>query len=279
MSIARRTAEIFREKGPIGILEQSARKLAYWKRVYSFRPHYTVKEIAGFKITVPIRTLFNQSAIEKRVRWPELDWVCAHLLRDGDTAFDCGANIGFTSTVFAKSVGPHGRVHAFEPVRSNISIFHETIRCNDVQNVTLHETAVGAANGHCEITDSPNGIVGKADARTTLHVSVCRLDDFVTTAVPDFVKIDVEGHELEVLNGASRLLAHRPNLDVEVHPIYHGHCERFVQDVFEKVCDAGYDVFVQETVDGEITAYCSTQHTPARLARQDVFHLYAKRRS
>lgn len=159
----------------------------------------------------------------------------ARLLAPGQVAFDVGAHIGWVAMQFAHLVGAGGRVLAFEPGSNNLPYLRRNLA--RFPQARIVEQAVGAAPGEADLfeealtgqnnaLDAPyhrlaaNAALNPAAARPTARtVSVTTLDAVVagTGLVPQLVKIDVEGFELPVLEGAARLLAeHRPVLMVEV---------------------------------------------------------------
>ena len=144
----------------------------------------------------------------------------------GTDILDIGANIGY-NTLMASDYGP---VHSFEP------LFHEIVQKNVDQNnlmnlVTVHPYALGDKNETSIIymvkeSNSGNGLVNYGGC--SLHPNQChenegvpievkRLDD-VYQGHASFVKMDAEGHEYQILQGATELLKkHRPNLLLEIH--------------------------------------------------------------
>lgn len=140
------------------------------------------------------------------------------MVNPGDICLDIGANIGWYTTLLQSLAGPDGEVHSFEPVPSTF----ETLRANVATNphadsVRLNSMALGDENrdavihtfgnlsaGHASISD-----FGDSDS-VEITVPMKRLDDYlVENRVGDvkFVKIDIEGAELSMLKGASRLFA------------------------------------------------------------------------
>lgn len=148
-------------------------------------------------------------------------------LRSGDVAYDVGANIGFFSLVAARAVGPDGHVHAFEAVADIARAARRNFARNSLGHVHTWQVAVGAEAGTAAVhrTRHPGGatLVGRQrprDAKGTEPVEVVRLDDLVAAGrlqPPRLVKIDVEGAELDVLEGMQEILAaHRPVIVCEL---------------------------------------------------------------
>ncbi|HKT02031.1 MAG TPA: FkbM family methyltransferase [Rugosimonospora sp.] len=158
----------------------------------------------------------------------------AGLVRPGDCVFDVGGHIGYITVYLAALVGPAGSVHAFEPGDNNLPY----IRGNTAHRGNIHVVpkAVGQEPGELplfmeDLTGQNNSLVRDfaglaANERNAVRahvveklVEVVSLDQYAeeTGAVPDFVKIDIEGFEYEALRGAVDLLRRRrPPMMVEV---------------------------------------------------------------
>jgi FkbM family methyltransferase len=150
--------------------------------------------------------------------------VCVRLVRREMTAQDLGAHVGFYTLLFSRLVGPGGVVHAFEPVPRNISYLKRHLRLNGAINVRVQELVVTRQTGTVAFDSSSGVSMGRVvtcTASETSRVPAVSLDDFVYAdrhESPDFIKMDVEGGEADVLAGMSRLLADRPPvLLVSVH--------------------------------------------------------------
>lgn len=147
-------------------------------------------------------------------------------IRPGMTVYDVGANAGYLSLVLARIVGSEGRVCAFEPDPQNAKALQANTRNNGLANVSIIRKAVSDLTGIVTFASFSYSLVGHiaheetpGDA-TLIQVEAVSLDDFVFTQMqpkPDFIKIDVEGGEEQVLRGAERLLREaRPLILAEV---------------------------------------------------------------
>src|SRR5437867_8389154 len=191
---------------------------------------------------------------------PEASGLIRKLLRPGDVVADVGANIGWYSTLCARAVGDQGHVYAFEPVPSTRARLEENIGLNDMQSrVTVVPKAVAARPGTATIHlfDNQSHALASlsrlgSSAFTAVPVEVTSLDEFVAvTGIDsiDFVKCDVEGAELDVLNGAASLVAGRaaPLILIELNG---GTLRRFGHakgDLMRFLQDAGYEHFFDLT--------------------------------
>ncbi len=144
----------------------------------------------------------------------------------GDTVINVGANIGYNAVYAALRVGRSGRVFAIEPTPDNLAVLTRNLGSAGVSNVTVARAAAGRERGRRELyvrgeTSAVNSLFARscyAQVTDVLQVPVERLDDLVD-ATPTLVKINVEGAELDVLEGMPQLLGtRRLVLVVEWHP-------------------------------------------------------------
>jgi FkbM family methyltransferase len=181
-------------------------------------------------------------------------------LHPGDTVLDVGANWGLMTSRLADRVGPDGRVVAFEPNPGHLPELQRVAQ--RLPNVTVHPVALSDEPGTLELhvpISPPRRLLGErrvhamatiappshrpSTAYATVPTAVRRLDDMVDEGlVPadvDFLKCDVEGHELAALRGAERLLrSARPTALIEVEQ---RHQERPIGEVFAFLQELGYD--------------------------------------
>jgi len=157
------------------------------------------------------------TCFQKGVWEPHVERCLRDLLRPGDIAFDIGANFGYFTAVMAQSVGPTGHVWAFEPIPATLDRLRLCRQLNGFGQLTALPFAVGGEDGIADVVFDPR-FAGNASihrdvtgTETESHtVPMRRLDTLVADGVvspPDLMKIDVEGHELEVIRGARQTIA------------------------------------------------------------------------
>lgn len=154
------------------------------------------------------------------------------LTKAGDVVFDLGANFGLFTRFLSESVGHGGRVYAFEPTRDMFGVLDSNCRALGLENTVRVCTALSDRTGTAEMVvpqredGTLNHYEASLDAQASANgrsesVSTSTLDDYCShhgVERVDFIKCDVEGHELAVLEGARRtLLHHRPTLLLEVN--------------------------------------------------------------
>jgi FkbM family methyltransferase len=153
--------------------------------------------------------------------------IFAQYLKAGDVFYDIGANVGFFSIIAAKLVGDNGQIYAFEPGTSNATAVHHNAQLNNFNHIEVIEKAVsdtsGAgqlllakySGGHALATaDTPPDLAGE------ITVDLVSIDDLIAQKriePPNFVKVDVEGAELDVLKGMRETIkTYQPTIIYEV---------------------------------------------------------------
>ncbi|MHB9003847.1 MAG: FkbM family methyltransferase [Coriobacteriia bacterium] len=133
-----------------------------------------------------------------------------HFLRADGAFVDVGANAGAYTVLAGAAVG--AEVLAFEPIPATYERLVANVRLNSgATRVRCVNKAVGSASGTLEFTtqlDAENHAIAPGETRqSTALVEVTTLDREVSGSFPEMLKIDVEGFELPVIEGASRVLA------------------------------------------------------------------------
>ncbi len=136
------------------------------------------------------------------------------LIGRGSTIIDVGANVGFFTLLAAKLAGKKGTVLSFEPDPTSFSLLARSIERNNFRNVRLYQESVSNVDGqkllHLSVTQN-RGLHSMATdfGGQSILVPSARLDTVAKTlgiGPIDLLKIDVEGAEPEVLEGAESLI-------------------------------------------------------------------------
>jgi FkbM family methyltransferase len=180
--------------------------------------------LADLTVHVPGARRIRLSVVAGNLR---IHRLLDRFVQPGFTVIDVGANIGYNAIYAARRAGASGRVVAVEPTPDNLAVLRRNVEAAGLSNIVIEPVAAGSAPGPRDLfvrgaTSAVNSFFQESCyARVTdvLRVPVARLDDLVGGAA-HVVKIDVEGAELDVLEGMPRLLGeHRPVLIVEWHPL------------------------------------------------------------
>jgi FkbM family methyltransferase len=188
---------------------------------------------------------------------PEVRAEIRRYLHAGAVALDIGANVGWHTLLMASRVGPGGQVYAFEPNASTRARLVAAVDANLLSQVIVDPRAVAGRTGVHGFQAPPAGHVWDgtghltADSRSAPHrIASITLDEFVAERQIgriDLVKIDVEGWELAVLQGARRMLrVLRPPVVFEFDPAYVSRAGGSADDIMRCWHEADYDVFALE---------------------------------
>ena len=160
-------------------------------------------------------------------------------VRPGATVIDIGAHSGYYTLLASALVGKNGSVWAFESEPINAGFLRQHTLLNHCTNVRVEEIAVSNANGHSRFRFGTGSGTGRLDANGDVEVRTVQLGDFCSSRGirPSALKIDVEGGELAVLEGAAELIyATRPVIFLSTH----GATTR--RQCIEWLQDAGYSL-------------------------------------
>ena len=173
----------------------------------------------------------------------ELSLMSKFIMKD-DVVFDIGANIGAFTVPFAKKVGERGEVYAFEPQKLIYEILQDNVNKNKLNNVRVLNVGVGKKEEVLELNDIDYSKVGNFGGVSFKYesssftknikdkkykVNITYLDKLTDIKKCNFVKIDVEFMELDVLTGGINFLKKfRPILWIENHQIYPNKINNFL---------------------------------------------------
>ena len=178
------------------------------------------------------------------------------LLPVDGTFVDVGANIGIYSCIMANHVGAAGSVIAFEPMAENLGSLYENIALNQLKNIEVNELALSNCQGSFNLyvpdfhQQGPTGctqVWNPGDWLTIGTTHATTLDIAFQKERLDFIKIDTQGHELEILEGAKSTIE-------RFQPVIL--CEVFEENrtkVFDLIKSWDYAIF-RETHDGFLSA-------------------------
>lgn len=229
------------------------------KRLYfGSRGFHVLRDVYGTKFRYHAWDTTPLNKILPRTNYTEEFAALRTLILPGHTVFDVGANIGLHTVCMSKQVGSHGTVHAFEPVPSTFNELKETLALNNNPNVTAVNSAFSDHRGtqtmhifdqqYHEWNTFGTPTFAGISPQKTVEVTVQTIDGYCeehAISHIDFLKIDVEGFETQVLSGACTLLEQKKinyiSFEISEIPL-HG-AGATAQDVFALLADVGYTVY------------------------------------
>ena len=152
--------------------------------------------------------------------------ICRRLIKPGMRVIDLGAHIGYFTRRFARMVGPGGFVYALEAHPVNIQMLKRNLATDGVTHVMSEQFLIGSTDGTAPL------FIGTGHSNHTMHAAytsevdfielpVVRLDSLVSRrnlGAFDFIKIDCEGAEPHILDGAVETLRSVFGILIEVNP-------------------------------------------------------------
>lgn len=207
--------------------------LQYQRRLFGS----TIQLPINRSMTHQLLYLLGERAVEERT-------LVKRYLEPGMHAVDVGANVGYYAALIQSVIGSTGHITLIEPSPENLTELNANIHLNSWRNYSLVNCALGADEAIVGLQSGINsGVVPAGDGASTVQMrsldSVCRE---INRAV-DFIKVDVEGYEWDVLQGARATIKEdRPILFLEVHPLMIGEhggsialIVEFIQEFYDRI--------------------------------------------
>ena len=201
--------------------------------------------------------------LARRTRYLEAEMLgLKDLVGPGSVCVDVGAAAGLYTAALSRLAGPSGQVHSVEPLAFAHPAWTRVLGIKGARNVQRHALALGAApgrgvmsvpvgryglvTGRSFLADRCRGLGSNAEFAGQVEVSVpvATLDGLCELDRLDFIKIDVEGAELGVLQGAEQVIAKfRPALLVEIEARHTARYDYGPQDVADWLVRRGYTMY------------------------------------
>lgn len=164
-------------------------------------------------------------------REPELLYTLRKELREGMVCMDLGANIGYVTLLMAEKIGKSGVIYAIEPDPVNIEFLKINLKLNNyLDRVTVYNIGMSNKSGKMDFYVGKSSNLGgmtksKNTSSTPMKVSVETLSNFCNKhAPPELIKMDIEGHEVEVLEGMYDIVVKDDfpcKIVMELHPTFY----------------------------------------------------------
>lgn len=204
----------------------------------------------------------------------------------GGTVVDIGAEAGYFTCLFAKLVGPTGKVFAFEPNPRNLAYLTKNVAINNFRNVFVIPKAVSDADGEVSFFErgqhSSMAYDRFSDGEKPITVASIRLDEALKN-VPrvDFIKMDIEGSEGKAFRGMRHIIKKNPSLKVvtEFYPLLLTGAGEDPQAMLEELSRAGFALYDLEDA-SEAGLPISSADLVARYPLRDseMTNLFLKRK-
>ena len=157
----------------------------------------------------------SRDYISDNILWKK-EWESSKLkifqkyIKSGDIVADIGANIGYYTLLFSRIVND-GKVYAFEPETANFDLLNRNIEENNIENVNTSKLAISDKPKNVKLyfgekTHGGGSIIGYQKEYGSEIINTTTLDDFFKGKNIDFLKLDVEGSEFNILKSGKETL-------------------------------------------------------------------------
>jgi FkbM family methyltransferase len=173
-----------------------------------------------------------------------VDEIYKQVLPANPYIIDCGANIGL-SVIYLKHHHPDAEILAFEPDDKNFKLLEKNVRSFKLENVQIKKEAVWIENTTIQFANE-GSMSSRIDAESsggTVDVKAVRLKDFIDRPV-DFLKIDIEGAEFQVMKDISSQLRFVDNLFLEYHGSFKENAE--LSQLIAMLVEKGFSYYIKE---------------------------------
>jgi len=209
------------------------RGLAYWAECANpFSKTVTARHLPlGLRMQGYKRDAVGRGLYRRHIHEPGLTKFLIDKFsnKQGNNFLDLGANIGYFTCLLGKLAGPTGKVVSVEAEPNNRELLLSNIKRNGLSNVTVHACAVGDKDGVAKMgvykaaNRGRHSLVDLESCKEFIEVPVRRADDLVKdvgVSSWSLVKMDVEGYEPFVFEGAPQTLSQAQMLALEYAPAY-----------------------------------------------------------
>lgn len=221
---------------------------------------FAVKEINNrYKMHLDLKDRgISQALYLYGTREEDQTYIAFNNIKRDMKVLDIGANIGYYVLLEAQIVGEGGKVYAFEPHPGNVEMLKKNIDLNNLSDrIELHQKGISDRRGTMEFfiseksnlhTLSPQYFRSeskKNSFKDSIEIGVVDIADLLLNKEIDFIRMDIEGHEVEVLRGLSRTIDHlegHPSILFETHFPRYDDKHHNIRDVLRALFDKGYFV-------------------------------------
>jgi len=249
----------------------------------TFIPDNLSVNVDGFAVNASIEHRSYLDALRKGEVENFMTKLFSSVVRPGMTVLDIGAFVGWYALLAARQVGPSGKVYGFEADPRNYCLLVENLRRNKLDGwvVPVPKAVAGGSGTRAFFLhggDQSRSSLIATDARAQrLVVETVVLDEFFGAGLnPDIIKMDIEGGEMDALNGMDRLLAPRDRdvkMFVECNPQSLRLAGASGQQLVTRLRELGFNLFIIDETSRSLAPLDS------RIEKAKFVNLYCTRAS
>jgi FkbM family methyltransferase len=173
-----------------------------------------------------------------------VDGIYDQYLPEQAFILDCGAHIGL-SVIYLKNLCPSAEIICFEPDATNFNNLKKNIKSHNLKNIEVRNEAVWIENTELNFIQQGNmsSKIGKSNNINSVKVRAVKLKDFMNKKI-DFLKLDIEGAEYQVLKDISEALINVDKMFVEYHGTFYENNQ--LLEILNIIRKAGFNFYIKE---------------------------------
>jgi FkbM family methyltransferase len=253
------------------------KKHPYMKKTVHGTPMYLDVNDPGISRTLAVKGTREQDQV----------YVVRRELKQGMCVLDIGANIGSYALLEASLIGAEGTIYALEPSPQNFSLLNKNIELNKLENIILpfqlgaaNHSGIGkfylhsASNLHTFHPQKYREFADVPDAyQQTLDVEIVNIGEFLKDKKTiDFIRMDIEGFEVEVLEGLMDGIRNNtlsPKILFEVHRPKYDDVHHSMRSQLQQLFELGYKVKTLISSDESLARFHERGYQPEKVIRTD----------
>lgn len=231
------------------------------------KKRYVRTTIDGIRYDLDLWTYVGCTFYSLKTYEPKTVKVIKDILKPGMVAIDIGASFGILSFTMSKLVGEEGKVYCFEPSFYMFRKLERGIKLNRFTNIVPEKLALSDSRRIETIVTKKFGEIGSNKKNTeTEKISFITLDEYVEKKkIPsiEFIKIDTDGYEAEIIRGAKKCIKdNHPLMVIEFR-------KETVKELIELLTDLGYNFYTEGMV-------VYSKEKLIKKANKEVFNVVVK---
>lgn len=220
------------------------------KLMKKLRKDNYIANFEGFKMILDEHSYMDLSLYKELLKHSSYEADLTKYIRDnlrpGNSFVDIGANSGYYTLLASSIVGANGVVISFEPHPGTYNRLLQNVKLNSADNVKLYNIALSSYDGKGKLnvsrsSDGLNSLKPILLTEESIDVDIKRLDTIIGSKSVNMIKIDAEGSELDILEGAKLSLMKNPRVQI-IYEINRTFIES--TNVIKKLNDLGFSSFV-----------------------------------
>jgi len=173
--------------------------------------------------------------------------------KKGMNVINVGANVGYLTLFSARAVGSEGKVFAFEPHPKNVEFLKKNVSINNYDNIQVIQKAVSDKTGKTTLLDNISSVWHSLGSKERsgfrrIEIETTTIDDFLqeNKTKIDFLIVDAEGSETNIIQGMKNTIAENPNLKIiaEYNPLTLEFVGSSGEKLLDKINELGFSIYL-----------------------------------